>query len=62
MMPTYRVQVKMIDYRQVDIEADKPLSWSELQEEASKQAQAEFGDCDDVDIVGGTEYVEIVRP
>lgn len=53
----YRCQVKMIDYRQVDIEAPLNVPLGELERLIAEQAIKEFGDYDFVE-VGDVENLE----
>ncbi len=43
---TYRVQVKLIDVRQVDITSERELSHEQVCKQAAEVAQDEYGNCD----------------
>jgi hypothetical protein len=47
----YRFQVKMIDYRQVDIDAEDKLTFEQTKALVADAARREFGDVDEVEIL-----------
>ena len=49
---TYRVQLKLMKFAQVDIESDEPLTIGQIAERASEKAVSEFGGMDQSDMIG----------
>ena len=48
---TYRVQLRRYEDVQVDIESDTPLTIEQVQERATAQANREFGQMDEAEII-----------
>jgi len=46
-----RCQIKMIDYRQVDVEVEKDIAPALLMKAIEEQAAREFGESDRIEIV-----------
>ena len=46
-----RCQIKMIDYRQVDVEVEKDISPALLIKAIEEQAKREFGESDRIEVV-----------
>ena len=56
-MYTYRVQLKKINYYQVDIVSDNPLTVAEIHAIAIRQANREFEDSDETEV----DQIELVN-
>jgi thiazole synthase ThiGH ThiG subunit len=53
-----RCQIKMIRYRQVDIEVEPNASGKQIEEAIKERATREFGDCDKIKVA----MIETVKP
>ena len=56
-----RVQIKMIDLRQVDVKVSDTMNPLAIQSEIADTAQKTFGGYDDIEIIGIEDLPEYLR-